>query len=92
MNITTQPDPGCTPDPGEDLINHPAHYRGLEARCWRCGGSIECIDVAAAFNFCMGAAIKYIWRADFKGDPIEDLKKAVWYLNKEIDRREKKKP
>jgi hypothetical protein len=39
-------------------------------------------------NFCLGNAVKYIWRADLKGNPIEDLKKAVWYLEREITRRE----
>jgi hypothetical protein len=36
----------------------------------------------------LGNAVKYIWRADLKGNPIEDLKKAVWYLEREISRRE----
>lgn len=62
-----------------DNINMPAHYRMLP---------VECIDVTEHFNFTLGNAIKYIWRADFKGKPIEDLKKAVWYLQREIARRE----
>jgi len=37
-------------------------------------------------NFCLGNAIKYIWRAGKKGQPIEDLKKAKWYLDREIKR------
>jgi hypothetical protein len=37
-------------------------------------------------NFCLGNAIKYIWRAGGKGQPIEDLKKAKWYLDREIKR------
>jgi len=40
-------------------------------------------------NFCLGNALKYIWRADLKGDAIEDLQKAVWYINREIERRSK---
>jgi hypothetical protein len=39
-------------------------------------------------NFCLGNAVKYIWRADLKGDAIEDLKKAAWYIAREIRRRE----
>jgi hypothetical protein len=38
-------------------------------------------------NFCLGNAIKYLWRADLKNG-VEDLKKAVWYINREIQRRE----
>jgi hypothetical protein len=38
-------------------------------------------------GFCLGNAVKYIWRADLKGG-VEDLHKAVWYLTREIDRRE----
>lgn len=40
-------------------------------------------------NFCLGNALKYIWRADAKGDALEDLHKARWYIDREIARREK---
>jgi hypothetical protein len=40
-------------------------------------------------NFCLGNAVKYIWRADLKGNDIEDLKKAEWYIQREIERRMK---
>ena len=60
-------------------IDHPQHYNKLP---------IECIDVVQYFNFCMGNAIKYIWRADFKGNALEDLKKARWYIDREIQQRE----
>ncbi len=40
-------------------------------------------------GFCLGNAIKYIWRADLKQDAIEDLKKAAWYLQREIELRTK---
>ena len=43
--------------------------------------------VTEHMNFCLGNAVKYIWRADGKGDALEDLKKARWYLNREIERR-----
>lgn len=64
-----------------DLINHPPHYTGNAS-------GVECITVAEHFNFCLGNALKYIWRADSKGNSIEDLKKARWYLDREIKRRE----
>lgn len=60
-------------------VEMPSHYTHLP---------VECIDVTEHFNFCMGNALKYIWRADHKGKPIEDLKKAVWYLQREIERRQ----
>jgi len=48
---------------------------------------VECIQITEHMNFCLGNAIKYIWRADLKNDSIEDLKKAIWYINREIERR-----
>jgi len=65
-----------TPDP----VNHPAHY--LTHR-----SGVECITITEHLNFCLGNAIKYIWRADSKGDAINDLSKAIWYLEREITRR-----
>lgn len=64
-----------------DSVNHPKHYLALE-------NGIEAIEVTEQFNFNMGNALKYIWRADHKGKPVEDLNKAIWYLNREIARRE----
>ena len=63
-----------------DLVNHPPHYTAHPS-------GVECIQVTEHMNFCLGNAVKYIWRADLKNDAIEDLKKAVWYVNKEIERR-----
>lgn len=64
----------------EDAVNHPPHYTG---------GGIECIDaMLAAFgatevaSFCKLNAFKYIWRCMNKGKCIEDIDKAIWYLNK----------
>ena len=65
-----------------DLVNHPPHYTAHPS-------GVECIQVTEHMNFCLGNAVKYIWRADLKNDAIEDLKKAVWYVNREIERREK---
>jgi hypothetical protein len=68
-----------------DLVNHPPHYTAHPS-------GVECIQVTEHMNFCLGNAVKYIWRADLKGDAIEDLKKAVWYVNREIERRTKALP
>jgi len=64
-------------NPIDDLVNHPPHYKSHPS-------GVECIDITRHFNFNRGNAIKYIWRAGQKGKEIEDLKKAVWYLNDEI--------
>lgn len=63
----------------KEAVNHPAHYRK---------DSIEAIEVIEAWNldFCLGNAVKYISRSGLK-DPskdIEDLMKAVWYINRKI--------
>ena len=74
-----------------DLINHPKHYIDLAVRCHQCGTGIECIDLTQLMNFCLGNVVKYIWRAPYKGNLLQDLKKAQWYLNREIDRLSKTK-
>lgn len=65
-----------------DAVNHPSHYTY---------GTIETIDYIEdkGFTYNLGNAIKYISRAGHKLDAIEDLKKAVWYVNREIQRLEK---
>jgi hypothetical protein len=66
--------------PHHDPINHPKHYTQHPS-------GVECIEVAEHYNFCLGNAIKYIWRAGIKSDnPVEDLKKAAWYIEREIQR------
>jgi hypothetical protein len=50
---------------------------------------VECIDVVEHMGFNVGSAVKYLWRADEKGAPLVDLKKARWYIDREITRREK---
>lgn len=62
-----------------DPVNHPKHYTDHPS-------GVECIEVTRHENFNCGNAMKYIWRRNDKGKPIEDLKKAIWYLNDEIDR------
>lgn len=62
-----------------DMINHPPHYTDHPS-------GVECIQITEHMNFCRGNAVKYIWRAGEKGDEIEDLKKARWYIDREISR------
>lgn len=64
-----------------DNVNHPAHYKNHPS-------GIECIQITEHMGFNLGNAMKYVWRCDLKADAIEDLKKAVWYINREIAKRE----
>lgn len=68
--------------PSADLINHPPHYTAHPS-------GVECITITEHMNFCLGNAVKYIWRAGEKSNAIEDLKKARWYLDREISNLEK---
>jgi hypothetical protein len=73
-----------------DQVNHPPHYRQLGASCPDCNRPIECIDVVEHLPACLANAVKYIWRCDHKHpDPTEDLRKAIWYLEREIGRRDR---
>ena len=65
-----------------ESVNHPKHYNAHPS-------GVECIDIVETMSFNVGNAIKYLWRADEKGAPIEDLQKAVWYIQREIQRRNK---
>jgi hypothetical protein len=65
-----------------DAINHPQHYNAHPA-------GIECIDVIEHFGFNIGNAIKYLWREGLKGASDEDLKKAAWYVAREVEKRAK---
>lgn len=65
-----------------DPVNHPSHYTSHPS-------GVECIDVTEHMNFNRGSAIKYIWRAGMKDDIIQDLKKAEFYVKREIARIEK---
>lgn len=62
----------------KEMVNHPSHYNQ---------GKYEVIDVIEDWklDFCLGNAIKYIARAEYKENKIEDLKKAIWYINREIE-------
>ena len=65
-----------------DPVNNPSHYTSHPS-------GVECITITQHMNFCLGNAVKYIWRADLKDNAIEDLRKAQFYINKEIERRSK---
>ena len=62
-----------------NAVEHPTHY------CSHPSG-LECIDITKHMNFCIGNAVKYLWRNGLKGEAIEDLEKAKWYIQCEIDR------
>ena len=66
----------------KEMVNHPSHYnQGIE--------TIEYIE-SWSMNFNTGNVIKYVTRAGYKDNQLEDLKKAMWYLQREIDRIENK--
>ncbi len=63
-----------------NAVNHPRHYNLHPS-------GVEAIDICEHYNFNVGNAIKYLWRAGLKTDsPLEDLKKAQWYVTREIER------
>lgn len=65
-----------------DMVNHPPHY---------VGHGIEPIEFIEShnLNFNLGSVVKYIARAPYKGKELEDLKKAKWYLEREIKKHDK---
>lgn len=67
-------------DTQNDPVNHPKHYTSHPS-------GVECIQVTEHMGFNLGNAVKYIWRADLKADAIEDLKKAKWYIERELIKR-----
>ena len=58
-----------------DSVNHPKHYAKHPSE-------VECIQITEHMSFCLGNAVKYIWRAGEKENSIEDLKKAIWYIER----------
>ena len=64
-----------------EYVDHPQHYNKHPS-------GVECITIVEHFKFNLGAAIKHIWRVGLKPstDPREDLRKAIWYLEREIER------
>jgi uncharacterized protein DUF3310 len=63
--------------PQADAVEHPAHYTSHPS-------GVECITVTEHMSFLRGNAMKYLWRAGEKGDALTDLRKARWYLDREI--------
>ncbi len=71
---------------GNENVNHPKHYTSDPS-------GVECIEITKHRDFCIGNAIKYLWRAGLKQEEgmtdkqkqIEDLEKAIWYINAEIE-------
>lgn len=63
-----------------DNVTLPKHYNVHPS-------GVECIEITQHMNFCLGNALKYLWRSGIKSeDAVEDLKKAIWYISKEIER------
>ena len=62
-----------------DNVNHPKHYTEHPS-------GVECIEITEHMGFCLGNAVKYIWRASLKGKEVEALRKARWYIDREIAR------
>lgn len=64
-----------------DVINHPAHYTSHPS-------GVECIRIVEHMPYNIGVAISYLWREGHKNG-IEDLKKSIWHIRREIKRRTK---
>lgn len=64
-----------------DPVNKPKHYNSHPS-------GVECIQVTEHMNFNIGNAVKYLWRYEGKNG-LEDLRKAAWYINREIERLER---
>lgn len=62
-----------------DPVNHPAHYRNHPS-------GIEVIQITEHETFLRGNILKYVFRAPYKGNELQDLEKAQWYLSRELDR------
>ena len=70
--------------PDFDAVQYPKHYVSDPS-------GIESIQITRHRNFNIGNAMKYLWRAGLKDgeDELKDLKKAIWYINRELERRSK---
>ena len=64
-----------------DPVKHPKHYT------WHPSG-VECMTIVRGFNFCIGGAIKYLWRCEHKGNKVQDLRKAIQLIKEEIAKEE----
>lgn len=82
VNPEPEHEPAPPEAPAADAIN-PSHYRSHPS-------GVECITITEGMSFCLGNAVKYIWRADLKHEsPLDDLRKAQWYVEREIARLER---
>jgi len=63
-----------------DDVSNPPHYTQHPS-------GIECIQITEHMGFNLGNAVKYIWRCDLKNSATQDLEKAIWYIQREIERR-----
>jgi hypothetical protein len=65
--------------PQYEKVNNPRHYNSHPS-------GVECIDIIEHMTFNSGTALKYLWRAGLKPgeETLEDLKKALWYVGREI--------
>lgn len=61
----------------DNIVNHPSWYTSHPS-------GVACIEITRHMNFCLGNAIKYIWRAGLKSNAIQDLQKAKFYIDQEI--------
>jgi len=73
--------------PKVNNVNHPKHYTSHPS-------GVECIQITEHYNFCIGNAIKYLWRAGLKNEgstnEIQDCQKAIWYIQRHIEACQKK--
>jgi hypothetical protein len=69
---------GIGREPDRHAVNHPPHYNAHPA--------CEAVDLCEELSFNLGNAVKYLWRAGQKGDRVEDIRKAIWYLERESER------
>lgn len=65
----------------DNAVDHPSHYTSHPS-------GVECISIIEHMPYNVGAAVGYLWRHQLKGNPIQDLQKAAWHINREIQRLE----
>lgn len=82
MKESQPKDTGSSTVSTESDVDHPQHYTQGDIEC------IQAIEAQAgplgAFEYCRGAVSKYLWRCLYKGNPVKDLKKARWYIERAI--------
>lgn len=89
VRLHDEPTPADHVPDAEEKVEEPAFDPVTKARHYNLHPSgVECITIAKHMNFCLGSALKYILRVDNKGTPIQDLRKAIQFLEYEIERRQ----